>query len=80
MVGDAFLGNMKKTAVLVNCARGTVVDNAALLRALDSEQILGAALDVIAGEPHIAADHPLVLHPRCVPRPGLCPPPSARAR
>jgi hypothetical protein len=47
-------------------SQGSVVDNAALIRALDEEQILGAALDVIAGEPLIPADHPLVRHSRCI--------------
>jgi glyoxylate/hydroxypyruvate reductase len=55
---------MKKHAVLVNAARGTLVDSDALAQALREEWIWGAGLDVVEGEPHIGADHPLVREPR----------------
>ena len=51
MIGKDQLGLMKKTAYLVNCARGPVVDDQALVEALKKKQIAGAALDVFAAEP-----------------------------
>ncbi len=55
---------MKKTAVLVNAARGPVVDTDALVRALEDGQIFAAGLDVTDPEP-LPADHPLVRLPNC---------------
>ena len=66
VVNADFLRKMKKYAVLVNAARGTLVDSDALAKALHEEWIWGAGLDVVEGEPHIGADHPLVREPRCV--------------
>lgn len=40
------------------------MDNTALVDALDQGWLYGAGLDVVEGEPNIAADHPLVTHPR----------------
>jgi D-3-phosphoglycerate dehydrogenase len=51
MIGDEALAKMKPTAFLVNCARGPVVDTAALVRALDAKKIAGCALDTIDPEP-----------------------------
>ena len=59
MVDAAFLGRMKPGAVLVNCARGALVDNQALRQALIDGRIACAALDTIEPEP-TPADHPLV--------------------
>jgi glyoxylate/hydroxypyruvate reductase len=64
IVDAAFLRKMKKHAVLVNTARGTLVDSDALAQALREEWIWGAGLDVVEGEPHVGADHPLVREPR----------------
>jgi len=66
VVNTDFLRKMKKHAVLVNAARGTLVDSDALAQALREEWIWGAGLDVVEGEPHIGADHALVREPRCV--------------
>jgi D-3-phosphoglycerate dehydrogenase len=58
MIGDRELSLMKRTAYLINAARGGIIDEAALYRALEQKQIAGAALDVIADEPP-GRDHPL---------------------
>jgi glyoxylate reductase len=59
LIGDEELRKMKPTAVLVNMARGPVVDSRALYRALKEGEIAGAALDVTEPEP-IPADDPLL--------------------
>lgn len=58
MVSDAQLFRLKSGAFLINMARGSVVDTDAVLRALDSGQLSGAALDVFEQEP-LPVDHPL---------------------
>jgi len=65
LIGAAELAGMKATAVLVNTARGPVVDPRALYDALTSGGIASAALDVTEPEP-IPADHPLVGLPNCI--------------
>lgn len=52
--------SMKKTAVLINCSRGKLVDSRALADALNEGRIAGAGIDVFENEPPIAADHPLL--------------------
>jgi phosphoglycerate dehydrogenase-like enzyme len=59
LMGAAQFAMMKPTALLVNTCRGPVVDEAALIQALQSKQIAGAALDVLAQEPP-APDNPLL--------------------
>lgn len=59
MIGRRQLGMMKKSAYLINCSRGAVVDESALIEALLSGEIAGAGLDVFEQEPP-AADNPLL--------------------
>lgn len=54
MVDAAFLAAMRPTGVLVNTARGTLVDEAALAQALDAGNIAAAGLDVYKGEPAVS--------------------------
>lgn len=70
LIGEDELAMMKKTAVLINTARGGVVDEKALLRALQSGTIWGAGLDVFEQEP-IPADHPLIALPSVVALPHI---------
>lgn len=66
IVNADLFSKMKKLAVVINIARGPVVDTNALVDALDKEQIFGAGLDVIENEPNIQSDHPILKQPRCV--------------
>ena len=59
MIGEKELGLMKKTAFLINTARGEVVDEGALYRCLKEEKIAGAGLDVFEVEP-LKPDNPLL--------------------
>lgn len=70
MINDAAFEQMHDGVRIINCARGGIVDEQALLRALESGKVGGAALDVFEQEP-VPADHPLVHHPKVVPTPHL---------
>ncbi len=70
LIGEKTFALMKKGVRLINCARGGIIDEAALLAALESGQVAGAALDVFVNEPP-AKDDPLVAHPRVVATPHL---------
>jgi D-3-phosphoglycerate dehydrogenase len=58
LMNDAAFIRMKPTAFLINCARGPIVDTAALVRALDAGRIAGCALDTTDPEP-LPDPHPL---------------------
>lgn len=59
MIGEAELQLMKKTGILVNCARGGIINEAALCKALKEGWIQSAATDVVVQEP-ITVDNPLL--------------------
>ena len=65
MVNGTLLDRMRRGSMLVNTARGAVVDIEALAVRLDQGTLDGAALDVLPVEP-IPADHPLARHPRAL--------------
>eukprot|EP00271_Cylindrocystis_brebissonii_P011823 TRINITY_DN29790_c0_g1_i1.p1 TRINITY_DN29790_c0_g1~~TRINITY_DN29790_c0_g1_i1.p1 ORF type:complete len:632 (+),score=98.44 TRINITY_DN29790_c0_g1_i1:122-2017(+) len=67
---DESFGKMKKGARVINVARGGVIDEPALLRALESGQVAQAALDVFTEEPP-SKDDPLVAHPNVIVTPHL---------
>jgi phosphoglycerate dehydrogenase-like enzyme len=59
MIGDPQFARMKQGAIIINTARGGVIDEAALLRALECGQVAGAGLDVFAREP-LPPGHPFL--------------------
>ena len=69
IAGEAF-EKMKPGVRVLNCARGGIIDEQALLAALESGKVAGAAMDVFCDEPP-GGDHPLVSHPRVVATPHL---------
>jgi D-3-phosphoglycerate dehydrogenase len=65
LIGPRTLALMKPGAIIVNTSRGQLVDQVALLEALERGAIAGAGLDVTDPEP-LPADHPLLSHPRVI--------------
>lgn len=61
MVSKSFIGNMKEGSLLINTARGQLIDEEALLNALQDNIIGGAALDVLQGEPDMIGN-PLIAY------------------
>jgi D-3-phosphoglycerate dehydrogenase len=70
VVSRAALAKMKAGVRIINCARGGLIDEAALLDALNEGKVAGAAIDVFDPEPP-PADHPLVDHPQVLVTPHL---------
>ena len=80
MVNEALLERLKPGAILVNTARGDLVDNLAVRRALIQGRLGGIAMDTLAPEP-TPADHPLVdLPPEVADRAIYSPPPGRKYR
>lgn len=71
MIGEEQLRMMKKTAVLINTARGPVADSEALAKALTEGRIAGAACDVFEMEPPLDAEHPLLHTPNTIVTPHI---------
>jgi phosphoglycerate dehydrogenase-like enzyme len=67
LLNDKSLAGTKKGVFVINTARGELIDEAALVRALDSGQVAGAALDVFANEPPTEEQRPIMSHPKVLP-------------
>lgn len=63
---QAKIAQMKSSAILINCARGGVVDNLALAEALNQSKIAGAAIDVFDMEPPLPQDYCLLQAKNCL--------------
>ena len=71
LFNDETIGRMKQGAILVNTARGELIDAAALLRALQSGRISRALLDVLENEHDSAANRSLIEHPNVIVTPHI---------
>lgn len=70
LISDKEFSIMKKTVRVINCARGGIINEAALVKALEEKQIAGCALDVFDVEP-LPADCPLLKFDNCITTPHL---------
>src|SRR5690606_1703678 len=70
LISKAQFAIMKKGVRIINCARGGIIDEMALVEALEEGIVGGAAFDVFEVEPP-AADHPFLNHPKVVVTPHL---------
>lgn len=70
LIGAEQLALMRPGAILINTARGPLIDEAAVLAALESGRLAGAGIDVWEHEP-APSDHPLLRHPRVVATPHM---------
>lgn len=66
LIDRKLIGLMKKDAILVNTARGPIVDSEALAEALDNNLIAGACIDVLEKEPPFDNNHPLINAKNCI--------------
>lgn len=71
MIGREQLAQMQRHAILINTARGGVVDSVALAEALERGEIAGAACDVFETEPPLPTDHPLLHSPNTIVTPHI---------
>jgi len=69
LIGAAQFAQMKPGVRVINCARGGIIEDAALLEALNSGKVAGAALDVFSAEP--PTDWSLVQHPNVIASPHI---------
>lgn len=65
-IGRAQLAKLKPSAILINTARGPIVEQAALIEALTQNRLAGAGLDVFDLEPPLLANHPILTAPNTV--------------
>lgn len=70
MIGKDQLSRAKKGVRIINCARGGIIDEKALVEAIDAGIVAGAAFDVFEEEPP-APDHPFLSHPKIIVTPHL---------
>ena len=66
LIGREQLVRMKPSAILINTARGPVVDRSALVEALEQKRLAGAGIDVFDIEPPLPPDHPILKAPNTV--------------
>ncbi len=70
LISDKQFDMMKPSVRIINCARGGIIEEAALVRALENKKIAGCALDVFEQEP-LAANSPLIKFDNCIMTPHL---------